>query len=124
MGWVIAATAGDGSSVVTGRNKSTTIADVALAVLTAHELPDDVEPSLDSDATFDPANFSVTHGTHLCATEADTETGRVQIRRYVCVDDIGTVVNPLIVDGQVHEELAQGIAQALFERPCTTRAAR
>jgi carbon-monoxide dehydrogenase large subunit len=74
-----------------------------------------MEPSLDSEATFDPENFSFPHGTHLCATEVDTETGRVAIRSYVCVDDVGTVVNPLIVEGQVHGGLAQGIAQALFE---------
>ena len=81
----------------------------------AHNLPDGMEPTLDSDATFDPVNFSYPHGTHLCAVEVDTETGQVKIRKYVCVDDIGTVVNPLIVDGQVHGGLAQGIAQALFE---------
>jgi carbon-monoxide dehydrogenase large subunit len=91
------------------------IQDVALAVFAAHDLPDGVEPNLDSEATFDPENFSFPHGTHLCATEVDTETGRVSIRSYVCVDDIGNVVNPLIVEGQVHGGLAQGIAQALFE---------
>jgi aerobic carbon-monoxide dehydrogenase large subunit len=91
------------------------IQDVALAVFAAHDLPDGVEPSLDSEATFDPENFSFPHGTHLCATEVDTETGRVRIRSYVCVDDVGKAVNPLIVEGQVHGGLAQGIAQALFE---------
>jgi carbon-monoxide dehydrogenase large subunit len=95
--------------------KSVSIQDVALAVFAAHDLPDGVEPNLDSEATFDPENFSFPHGTHLCAVEVDTETGRVTIRKYVCVDDIGTVVNPLIVEGQVHGGLAQGIAQALFE---------
>jgi carbon-monoxide dehydrogenase large subunit len=91
------------------------MADVALAVFAAHNLPDGVEPSLDSDATYDPENFSFPHGTHLCAVEVDTETGRVSIRRYVCVDDVGTPINPLIIEGQVHGGLAQGIAQALFE---------
>jgi aerobic carbon-monoxide dehydrogenase large subunit len=91
------------------------IADVALAVFAAHNLPDGVEPSLDSDATFDPQNFSFPHGTHLCAVDVDTETGRVTIRKYVCVDDVGTPINPLIIEGQVHGGLAQGIAQALFE---------
>jgi len=95
--------------------KGVSIQDVALAVFAAHDLPDGVEPNLDSEATFDPENFSFPHGTHLCATEVDTETGRVTIRKYVCVDDIGKVVNPLIVEGQVHGGLAQGIAQALFE---------
>jgi carbon-monoxide dehydrogenase large subunit len=95
--------------------KSVSIQDVALATFAAHDLPDGVEPNLDSEATFDPENFSFPHGTHLCAAEVDTETGRVTLRSYVCVDDIGKVVNPLIVEGQVHGGLAQGIAQALFE---------
>jgi aerobic carbon-monoxide dehydrogenase large subunit len=91
------------------------IQEVALATFAAHDLPDGVEPSLDSDSTYDPDNFSYPHGTHLCATEVDTETGMVKIRSYVAVDDIGKVVNPLIVDGQVHGGIAQGIAQALYE---------
>ncbi|OLF17703.1 xanthine dehydrogenase family protein molybdopterin-binding subunit [Actinophytocola xanthii] len=95
--------------------KSVSIQDVALAVFAAHDLPDGVEPNLDSEATFDPENFSYPHGTHLCAVEVDTETGRVDVRSYVAVDDVGKVVNPLIVEGQVHGGLAQGIAQALFE---------
>jgi aerobic carbon-monoxide dehydrogenase large subunit len=91
------------------------IQEVALATFAAHALPDGVEPSLDSDATYDPDNFSFPHGTHLCATEVDTETGFVKIRSYVAVDDVGVVVNPLIVEGQVHGGVAQGIAQALYE---------
>ena len=91
------------------------IQEVALATFAAHDLPDGFEPSLDSDATYDPENFSFPHGTHLCATEVDTETGMVTIRSYVAVDDIGKVVNPLIVDGQVHGGIAQGIGQALYE---------
>jgi carbon-monoxide dehydrogenase large subunit len=91
------------------------IADVALAVFAAHNLPDGVEPSIDSDAAYDPENFSFPHGTHLCAVEVDTETGMTKIRKYVCVDDVGTPINPLIIEGQVHGGLAQGIAQALFE---------
>jgi carbon-monoxide dehydrogenase large subunit len=96
-------------------DKGQSIAEIALATFAAHNLPEGVEPSLDSDATYDPDNFSFPHGTHLCAVEVDTETGRVIIRAYVAVDDIGNVVNPLIVDGQVHGGLAQGIAQALYE---------
>ncbi len=92
-----------------------TIQQVALATFAAHDLPDGVEPSLDADTTFDPENFSFPHGTHLCATEVDTETGHVKIRSYVAVDDVGRVVNPLIVEGQVHGGIAQGIAQALYE---------
>ncbi len=105
----------NGKFTVKGTDTSTGIGDVALAVFAAHNLPDGVEPSLDSDATFDPENFSYPHGTHLCAAEVDTETGRIKLRSYVCVDDVGVAVNPLIVEGQVHGGLAQGIAQALFE---------
>ncbi|MQY07515.1 xanthine dehydrogenase family protein molybdopterin-binding subunit [Actinomadura macrotermitis] len=97
------------------REAGATIQEIALAAFAAHDLPDGVEPSLDSDATFDPGNFSFPHGTHLCAAEVDTETGRVRLRSYVAVDDVGKVVNPLIVEGQVHGGLAQGIAQALYE---------
>jgi aerobic carbon-monoxide dehydrogenase large subunit len=96
-------------------DKGVTIGEIALAAFTAHNLPDGVEPGIDADATYDPDNFSFPHGTHLCATEIDTETGFVKIRSYVCVDDVGTVVNPLIVEGQVHGGIAQGIAQALYE---------
>jgi carbon-monoxide dehydrogenase large subunit len=92
-----------------------TIAEISLATFAAHNLPDGVEPSLDSEATYDPNNFSFPHGTHLCAVEVDTETGQVKIRSYVAVDDVGVVVNPVIVEGQVHGGLAQGIAQALYE---------
>src|SRR6202034_4795462 len=96
-------------------DKGVTIAEIALGTFAAHALPDGVEPSIDADATYDPENFSFPHGTHLCATEVDTETGFVKIRSYVAVDDVGVVVNPLIVEGQVHGGLAQGIAQALYE---------
>jgi carbon-monoxide dehydrogenase large subunit len=91
------------------------IQEVALATFAAHNLPDGVEPSLNSDFVMDPENFSFPHGTHLCAVEVDTETGFTTIRSYVCVDDVGNVINPLIVEGQVHGGLAQGIAQALYE---------
>ncbi|MGY1785657.1 xanthine dehydrogenase family protein molybdopterin-binding subunit [Geodermatophilus sp. SYSU D00698] len=91
------------------------IQEIALAVFAAHDYPEDIEPSIDADATFDPVNFSFPHGTHVCAMEVDTETGFVKIRKYACVDDVGTIVNPLIVEGQVHGGLAQGIAQALYE---------
>ena len=98
-----------------GTGASKTIQEIAFAAFDAHDLPDGVEPSLDSDATYDPATFSFPHGTHLCATEVDTETGQVTIRTYVSVDDVGKVVNPLIVEGQIHGGIAQGIAQALYE---------
>ncbi|HSP38383.1 MAG TPA: xanthine dehydrogenase family protein molybdopterin-binding subunit [Frankiaceae bacterium] len=91
------------------------IGDVALATFLNHNLPDGMEPTLNSSYVFDPENFSYPHGTHLCAVDVDTETGMVKIRKYVAVDDIGNVVNPQIVEGQIHGGLAQGIAQALFE---------
>ncbi|MGW5050924.1 xanthine dehydrogenase family protein molybdopterin-binding subunit [Actinokineospora sp. NPDC004072] len=105
----------DGRFTVRGTDKAMGMADLAFAVFSAHDLPEGMEPSLDAEATFDPENFSFPHGTHLCAAEVDTETGAVKLRKYVCVDDVGKVVNPLIVEGQVHGGLAQGIAQALFE---------
>ncbi|GII75595.1 carbon-monoxide dehydrogenase large subunit [Sphaerisporangium rufum] len=105
----------EGSFRVRGTGAARTIQEVALATFAAHDLPDGVEPSLDSDATYDPDNFSYPHGTHLCAVEVDTETGATKIRSYVAVDDVGRVVNPTIVTGQVHGGLAQGIGQALFE---------
>ena len=107
--------AGGTFSVRGSPEAKTTIQEVSLAAFSAHNLPDGMEPTLAADSTFDPENFSFPHGTHLCATEVDTETGSVKIRSYVCVDDIGNVVNPMIVEGQVHGGLAQGIAQALYE---------
>ncbi|MQW74626.1 molybdopterin-dependent oxidoreductase [Nocardioides sp. dk4132] len=106
---------GGGRFTVRGTDQGLGITEIASAVFAAHNLPDGVEASLDSDATFDPVNFNYPHGTHLCAMEIDTETGALQMRKYVCVDDIGNVINPLIVAGQVHGGLVQGIAQALWE---------
>ncbi|CCH77969.1 Nicotine dehydrogenase chain C [Nostocoides japonicum T1-X7] len=105
----------DGTFGVRGTDKGIGIADLALAAFAAHNWPDGLEPSLDAEATFDPDNFSFPHGTHLCAMEVDTETGATRMRKYVCVDDVGVIVNPLIVEGQVHGGLVQGIAQALWE---------
>ena len=102
-------------SVAGSPDASTTIQDVALATFAAHNLPEGMEPTINAEAVLDPENFSYPHGTHLCAVEVDTETGRPTIRKYVAVDDVGTVINPLIVEGQVHGGLAQGIAQALYE---------
>ncbi|MBA2324695.1 MAG: xanthine dehydrogenase family protein molybdopterin-binding subunit [Pseudonocardiales bacterium] len=104
-----------GQFSVRGTDKGKMIQEIAFAVFMAHDYPEDMEPNLDSDAVYDPTNFSFPHGTHLAAMEVDTETGRVALRHYVCVDDVGTVINPLIVEGQVHGGLAQGIAQALYE---------
>ncbi|WP_139977604.1 xanthine dehydrogenase family protein molybdopterin-binding subunit [Nocardioides litoris] len=105
----------EGSFQVIGTDAKLAIGEVATATFAAHNLPDGVEPSIDADATFDPVNFNYPHGTHLCAMEVDTETGAVKMRKYACVDDIGNIINPLIVSGQVHGGLVQGIAQALWE---------
>ncbi|MGW2563544.1 xanthine dehydrogenase family protein molybdopterin-binding subunit [Streptomyces sp. NPDC001514] len=92
-----------------------TIQEVAFETFSSHDLPDGMEPTINAEHIVDPDNFSYPHGTHLCAVEVDTETGQTRIRSYVCVDDVGRVVNPLIVEGQVHGGVAQGIAQALYE---------
>ena len=95
--------------------KSTTLQAIAFEAFTAHNLPDGMEPTLSGESTVDPMDFSYPHGTHLAAMEVDTETGKVTLRKYVAVDDCGTQINPMIVEGQVHGGLAQGIAQAMFE---------
>ena len=95
--------------------KAQPLAAVAFEAFTAHNLPDGVEPTLQGEATVDPEDFSYPHGTHLAAMEVDTETGKVTLRKYVAVDDVGVQVNPMIVEGQVHGGLAQGIGQALYE---------
>ncbi len=105
----------DGTFTVKGTGQGKTMAEVVWATFTAHDLPDGMEPSLDADATFDPVSFSFPHGTHLCAMEVDTETGRSTLRSYVSVDDVGNVVNPMIVEGQMHGGIVQGISQALWE---------
>jgi len=104
-----------GKFTVKGTDKGVTIQEVALATWTGHNLADGFEPTLDGDATYDPVDFSFPHGTHLCAMEVDTETGATRMRSYVAVDDIGTIVNPLIVEGQEHGGIVQGVAQALWE---------
>lgn len=104
-----------GTFKVKGTDNGKAMAEVVWAAFTAHDLPGGTEPTLDAEATFDPSNFSFPHGTHLCATEVDTETGAVKIRSYVSVDDIGNIINPLIVEGQMHGGIVQGIAQALWE---------
>ncbi|HEX2111256.1 MAG TPA: molybdopterin cofactor-binding domain-containing protein [Gaiellaceae bacterium] len=106
----------DGKFQVRGvPDKSKTIPDVAFAAWTAHSLPDDVEPGLEATHVYDPPNFTFPAGAHVCAVEVDTETGEVEILKYVAVDDCGNVINPTIVEGQVHGGVAQGIAEALYE---------
>jgi carbon-monoxide dehydrogenase large subunit len=74
-----------------------------------------MEPGLEATYVYDPPNFSWPAGAHVAVVEVDTETGAVDLLRYVAVDDVGTVVNPQIVDGQIHGGIAQGVAQALYE---------
>jgi carbon-monoxide dehydrogenase large subunit len=104
-----------GTFSVKGTDKGKSMAEVVWEAFTCHDLPDGLEPTLDADATYDPVDFSFPHGTHLCAAEVDTETGAVRLRSYVSVDDVGVIMNPLIVAGQMHGGIVQGIAQALFE---------
>jgi carbon-monoxide dehydrogenase large subunit len=96
-------------------DKARTIPDLATSAWHAHALPSGMEPMLEGTAVFDPPNFTWPGGTHICVVEVDTETGHTDIVRYVAVDDCGNVINPMIVDGQVHGGVAQGIAEALYE---------
>ncbi|MBA3951226.1 MAG: xanthine dehydrogenase family protein molybdopterin-binding subunit [Rubrobacter sp.] len=102
-------------SVAGSPGTNVSIQDVAAAAYLANDLPEGMEPVLSESHVFDPPNFTWPYGTHVCAVEVDTETGRVTIPKYVAVDDCGPVVNPAIVDGQLHGGIAQGIAQALYE---------
>jgi carbon-monoxide dehydrogenase large subunit len=104
-----------GRFTVTGTDKSMTVTDAALSAWTAHNLPDGIEPGLEDTYVYDPPNFSWPAGCHIAVVEIDTESGLVELVRYLAVDDVGTVINPMIVDGQVHGGIAQGVAQALYE---------
>ncbi len=106
----------DGAYRVRGApDKARTIPEVAVSAWTAHALPDGVEPHLNATAVYDPPNFTWPAGAHICVVEVDTETGKSDIVKYVAVDDCGTVINPMIVEGQVHGGVAQGVAEALYE---------
>lgn len=102
-------------SVKGSPDKEMTVKGAAWAAFAAHNLPDGMEPNLEATATYDPPNFSWPGGAHAAIVEVDTETGDARLIRYVAIDDVGTVVNPLIVDGQVHGGITQGIATALYE---------
>jgi carbon-monoxide dehydrogenase large subunit len=95
--------------------KAMTIQDIALHANVAWNLPEGMTPGLEEQHFYDPPNFTFPFGTHICVVEVDTETGELKILRYVAVDDVGVVINPMIVDGQVHGGVAQGIGQALYE---------
>jgi aerobic carbon-monoxide dehydrogenase large subunit len=91
------------------------LATVAFAAFTAHDLPEGVEPNLEAQVTWDPPNFTFPFGTHVAVVEIDETTGQVRLVDYVAVDDCGNQVNPLIVEGQIHGGILQGVAQALWE---------
>jgi carbon-monoxide dehydrogenase large subunit len=106
----------DGKFFVTGSpQKSVSFDQVALTANNSNLLAKGLEPALETTAFFEPENFTFPFGTHICAVEIDKDTGEAEITRYVAVDDCGRQLNPMIVAGQVHGGLAQGIGQALFE---------
>jgi carbon-monoxide dehydrogenase large subunit len=107
--------AGGTFSVAGSPDRALPLAAVAFEAFTAHNLPEGVEPNLEAHVTYDPPNFSWPFGTHICVVEVDTDTGQVEVLKYVAVDDCGNQVNPLIVEGQVHGGVVQGLAQALYE---------
>jgi carbon-monoxide dehydrogenase large subunit len=106
----------DGKFTVKGTDKNVPFAQVALTAYVPHNYPlDKLEPGLDETAFYDPTNFTYPAGTHICEVEIDPETGETRIVSFSACDDFGNVINPMIVEGQVHGGLAQGIGQALLE---------
>jgi aerobic carbon-monoxide dehydrogenase large subunit len=102
-------------SVKGSPDRAKALAEVSLAAYLAHSMPADTEPGLEATTFYDPSNFVFPFGTHVAVVEVEAETGQVKIVRYVAVDDFGNVINPMIVDGQLHGGIAQGVAQALWE---------
>jgi carbon-monoxide dehydrogenase large subunit len=96
-------------------DKTMPLAAIAFEAFTAHNLPEGMEPNLEASVTYDPPNFSWPFGTHICVVDVDEETGGVDVLKFVAVNDCGNQVNPLIVEGQVHGGVIQGLAQALYE---------
>lgn len=106
----------DGTFSVAGTDKAVGWGDVTLAAYVPHNYPlDEIEPGLEETAFYDPANFTYPAGAYACEVEVDPETGKVEIQSFAAADDFGNIINPMIVDGQVHGGLAQGIGQALLE---------
>ena len=104
-----------GSYRVVGTDKEKSIAEIAFAAYVPHDYPDGLEPGLDETAFYDPANFTFPAGVHVAEVEVDPETGVVELVDWVAVDDFGKIVNPMVVEGQVHGGVAQGVGQALLE---------
>jgi carbon-monoxide dehydrogenase large subunit len=105
----------NGSWNVKGTEKSVGFGDVALTAYVPHDYPVNEEPGLDFASFYDPTNFVYPFGAHICVVEIDKDTGEVKIVRYIAVDDAGNIINPMIVEGQVHGGIAHGIGQALYE---------
>jgi carbon-monoxide dehydrogenase large subunit len=105
----------DGNFTVRGTDRKKGIGEVVFAAYVPHNYPVGLEPGMEESAFYDPANFTYPSGTYICEVEVDPDTGVVQVDRFVAVDDFGRVVNPMIVEGQVHGGLAQGVGQALCE---------
>ncbi|KGE88473.1 MAG: xanthine dehydrogenase family protein molybdopterin-binding subunit [Phaeodactylibacter xiamenensis] len=105
----------EGKWTVKGTDKSIAFGDVALTAYVPHDYPEGVEPGMDFSSFYDPANFTYPYGAHVAIVEVDKDTGHTKLKRFIAVDDVGNVINPMIVDGQIHGGLAQGIGQALFE---------
>ena len=106
----------DGVFSVRGTNKTVSFGDVALKAYIPHNFPiEDIEPGLEETAFYDPQNFTYPAGAYACEVEVDPNTGKVSIERFAAADDFGNIINPMIVEGQVHGGLAQGIGQALLE---------
>ncbi|MBN9497209.1 MAG: xanthine dehydrogenase family protein molybdopterin-binding subunit [Alphaproteobacteria bacterium] len=106
----------DGKFVVAGTDKAKAFGEISLAAYVPHNYPiDTVEPGLEETAFYDPKNFTFPGGCHICEVEIDPDTGVTKVVKFTAVDDVGRVVNPMIVEGQVHGGLAQGIGQALLE---------
>lgn len=105
----------DGKFTVKGTDKSLSFGDIALTAYVPHVYPANLEPGLDFSSFYDPTNFTYPFGCHIAVVEIDKETGLTKVKRFIAVDDVGNVINPMIVDGQIHGGLAQGIGQALYE---------
>jgi aerobic carbon-monoxide dehydrogenase large subunit len=106
----------DGMFTVQGSNKAKSFAEIAFSAYVPHNYPlATLEPGLEETAFYDPANFTYPAGTYICEVEVDPDTGRVEIASFSCADDFGNVMNPMIVEGQVHGGVGQGIGQALLE---------
>ncbi|MXN66466.1 molybdopterin-dependent oxidoreductase [Stappia sp. GBMRC 2046] len=104
-----------GEFKVAGTDKSTPFFQLALAAYTAHNMPEGMEPGLKEGAFYDPTNFTFPAGTYICEVEIDPDTGKTEVVNFVAADDFGKIINPMIVEGQVHGGLTQGIGQALLE---------